>query len=90
MTAANDTIGRCIDNGYSIYVCCDAVGCSNTKPLDLGKLAGKLGRDHGALRADLIGLGFRCSKCNGREVSFRYTAGGTQADYFQVDEDEAF
>ena len=90
MTAANDTIGHCIDNGYSIYVCCDAVSCSNTKLLDLDKLAAKLGRDHGALRADLIGLGFRCSKCGSRDISFRASSGGTQSDYFQVGDDEPF
>jgi hypothetical protein len=75
----NSTFGQCLDSGYEIYVCCESSShCHHGKKLDLEAMAAKYGRDHGTLHADLIKLRWKCEKCGGRKVSFRYQPGGIQ------------
>jgi hypothetical protein len=63
------TIGEMIDKGWTVRVYCEARNCHRGADVDLAALAARLGRDHGALHADLVGH-FRCA-CGSRHVSFR-------------------
>jgi hypothetical protein len=80
MTSQNATFGDCLDSGYSIRVYCDSISCSNGRALDLEAMVAKYGRDHGALHNDLIKLSWRCDKCGGRKVTFRYQPGTKEYD----------
>jgi hypothetical protein len=81
MTTTNATLGDCLDSGERIHVYCETWGCHHGKELDLAALAERLGRDHGALHNDLVGLRWRCEKCGGGKVSFRHTPGAMQYGY---------
>ncbi len=64
------TLGELIDGGYRIWVHCDSAGaggmrCNHRAMVDLDDLARRLGRDHGAMAADLAGM-FRCARCGAR------------------------
>jgi hypothetical protein len=93
MTADTDTFGHLIDNGYSVYAYCDSSShCHHSKKIDLEAMAARYGRDHGSLHADLIKLPWRCEKCGGRKVSFRYQPGSKQYPSYpkQMDDDLPF
>jgi len=69
-----DTLGACIDGGYTITMHCEArhngLMCHYSKVLDLEKLAKKLGRDHSSMHNDLVPH-LWCLKCGSKNVSIR-------------------
>ena len=64
------TLGEMIDKHYTLRVYCEAQCCNKGADVALVALADRLGRDHGAMHADLADK-FRCTKCGSRRVSFR-------------------
>jgi hypothetical protein len=87
MNASNDTFQHCIESGETIYVfCASSHLCSHSSKLDLHAMAAKYGLDHGALHADLVKLAWRCEKCGGRKVSFRYQPGKKDYTYWPPNE----
>lgn len=66
------TIGEMLDRGYRLWIHCEASGggvrCNHSAQADLAALAARLGRDHGAMVADLAGK-FRCARCGSRSTS---------------------
>lgn len=66
------TIGELLEEGYRLWIHCDAssggVRCNHRAEADLEALAARLGRDHGAMAADLAGK-FRCARCGSRSTS---------------------
>lgn len=82
MPSVNDTFGRLLDKGWTVYVCCESSSlCSNITKMDINAMAARYGRDHGSLHKDLVKLPWKCEKCGGRKVSFKYQPGGKQYDY---------
>lgn len=69
-----NTLGALIDDDYQVALYCEnpheGLTCGFVKWLDLEKLAGKLGRDHGSMHDDLVPHLF-CTKCGGKKVSMR-------------------
>ena len=65
MKSDNGTLGECLDNGYGITATYTL--CWHSAPLDLEALAAKLGRDHGALRDDLVPK-LRCTQCGSKRI----------------------
>lgn len=61
-----------IDGGYRLWVHCDSaeggLRCNHRAEADLSALAARLGRDHGAMAADLAGK-FRCARCGKRKTT---------------------
>jgi len=74
MKSENGTLGECLDNGYGIAATCTA--CWHSAGLDIAVLAAKLGRDHGALRDDLVPK-LRCTKCGGKHIGLTAVAPDT-------------
>jgi hypothetical protein len=54
------TMGSTIDDGYKMWISCDAIGCCNRADLDLEALRDQLGADYPI--ADYVARS-RCSKC---------------------------
>lgn len=67
MTPSSGTLGYLIDNGYRVVMHCTETGCSYWKWLNLDKLVGRLGQDHGCLHADLAPQ-LWCLRCDSRAV----------------------
>jgi len=71
-TMSGWTIGDLLANGYGLWIHCEAsregVRCNHRAEADLAALAVRLGRDHGAMAADLAGK-FRCARCGSRSTS---------------------
>jgi len=64
------TLGELIEGRYRLRVHCDSPAvdggrCNHGAELDLEDLAQRLGRDHGAMAADLARK-FRCARCGSR------------------------
>jgi hypothetical protein len=78
MTTSTGTLGALIDGGYTLYVFCASDNCNESNKVDLEALAGRYGRDHGAMHWDLVKLPWRCQRCGSRSVSFRLQPGGIQ------------
>jgi hypothetical protein len=57
------TLQQLVDEGYTVTAYCHR--CHHNGPLDLKRLAAKLGPDHPAMHDDLVGI-THCGKC--REV----------------------
>jgi hypothetical protein len=68
------TIGDLIDSRHGLYIYCEAsrggLRCGHYVEADLESIAGRLGRDHSWLAADLVPR-LRCSKCGSKDVSIR-------------------
>lgn len=67
------SIGELIDGHYRLWVHCDSpavdgVRCNHAAEVDLEDLAKRLGREHGAMAADLAGK-FRCAACGSRRTA---------------------
>lgn len=71
------SLGALIDDGYGMYVYCEARGCFHNKELDLRALADKFGRDTNMKQSILPKM--RCTKCGSKKVSVRLIAPGTSA-----------
>lgn len=67
------TLGDMVDADHWLMVCCDrqTPPCHHTAPVDVAWLAGRVGRDHSCMARDLQRIGWRCSKCGSRAVTFR-------------------
>jgi len=74
------TIGDLIDHRMSMHVHCKTQDCGNSGPVDLDKLALKLGRDHGCL-ADELRPHFKCSRCGKKNMGF--TMSGYDVENFK-------
>lgn len=70
----NGTLGECLDNGYGLTATCTL--CWHSARLDLDALAANLGRDHGALRDDLVPK-LRCTPCGGKRIGLTVIVPGT-------------
>lgn len=70
------SIGALVDDGYGMYVYCDARGCDHSVELDLVKLGEKYGRDTNLKRSILPKM--RCTKCGAKKISIRLIAPGTR------------
>lgn len=77
MDSERDTgsIGALVDDGYGMYVYCDARGCLHNAELDLVKLGEKYGRDTNVKRSILPRM--RCTKCGAKKISISLIAPGT-------------
>lgn len=64
------TIGQMRDDGYTLSICCSAIGCGRTVRADLVALCARLGD---AYPIDLVRAKARCSVCGakGKDVSIR-------------------
>lgn len=62
------TFGDMLDTDHKLTAFCSNVDCRHCADLDLVMLAGRMGRDHGALLAD-IGHLLRCTSCGKRGCS---------------------
>lgn len=80
--ASNATFRHSIENGDKIYiVCASSSYCSHLSVMDLQAMAARYGLDHGSLHADLVKLPWRCEKCGGHKVTFRYQPGKHEYKY---------
>jgi hypothetical protein len=71
------TLGEAIDANESYRLCCHDYRCRTMHEIDLVALAGKLGRDHGAMHDDLMPI-LWCKRCRdegrpGRDISLNVT-----------------
>lgn len=71
----DNTIGAMLDAGMSLSAVCYREGCRHSAPLDLNRLAAKLGREHSTLRKDLCPR-LVCSACGGKDVGIWSSGGG--------------
>lgn len=78
MTEERDpgSIGALVDDGYGMYVYCDARGCFHNAELDLVKLGEKYGRDTNLKQSILPKM--YCTKCRSKKLSIRLIAPGTR------------
>lgn len=82
MICPNDTFGHLLESNWSVYIYCESsTWCHHWKKMDVKAMAARYGMDHGSLHKDLIKLPWKCEKCGGRKVSFKYQPGGKQYDY---------
>jgi hypothetical protein len=67
------TLGDMIDADYWLMVVCnrDTPPCQHHALVDVEWLAGRVGRGYSCMAADLQRIGWRCSKCGCRRVTFR-------------------
>jgi hypothetical protein len=67
------TLGDLIDGDFWLAIHCNrqAPPCDHHALIDVAWLAGRVGRDHSCMSRDLQRLGWRCSKCGSRAVTFR-------------------
>jgi len=66
------TISDLLENGYRIWVHCESsregMCCNHHAQADLEALAARLGRNHGAMAADLAGR-FKCARCGSKTTT---------------------
>ncbi|ATU94088.1 hypothetical protein B5P45_12895 [Phyllobacterium zundukense] len=72
MAADGATVGDMIDRGHSLWAHCYSRDCHHSSQIDLTELARRLGRDHAAMREDLVPK-FRCSACGSKDVGITST-----------------
>jgi hypothetical protein len=87
------TLGDMIDADYWLLVVCDrqTPPCNRTAEVDVQWLADRVGRDFSCLARDLQRIGWRCSKCGCRRVTFRSSgADRTRTFVRSIDDDVPF
>ncbi len=71
--AGHMTLGELLDGSIELHVFCGrAPDCWHGAKADVATLVSRYGRDHGAMHDDLVRLPWRCARCGGRKVSFRF------------------
>lgn len=74
-----DTLGKLLDDRYSLTIVCENQDCRHSVKADLQALVDRLGRDHSSMHPALAPK-LRCSKCGGKTIGLRLGAPKTVAD----------